>query len=83
MSQQARVSPLYSLLPADIEGFDSLAELALDMHWAWNHATDGVWRTLDPTLWDAHAKSLGCFTDGFARQNRTRACRSCLPQEHG
>jgi len=37
---------------ADIEGFDSLAELALDMRWSWNHATDEVWRTLDPILWE-------------------------------
>ena len=44
--------PMYNLLPTDIEGFDSLAELALDMRWSWNHAADGVWRTLDPTLWD-------------------------------
>jgi starch phosphorylase len=41
-----------SLLPADIEGFDSLAELALDLRSAWNHATDQVWRQLDPVLWE-------------------------------
>ena len=53
MSDQARVShPIYNLLPTEIEGFDSLAELALDMRWSWNHATDGVWRTLDPILWE-------------------------------
>ena len=53
MSNQTRArSPLYDLLPTEIEGFDSLAELALDMRWSWNHSTDGVWRTLDPTLWD-------------------------------
>ncbi len=53
MSGKSRVShPIYNLLPTEIEGFDSLAELALDMHWSWNHATDGVWRTLDPTLWE-------------------------------
>jgi starch phosphorylase len=53
MSQQARAShPLYSLLPTEIEGFDSLAELALDMHWSWDHATDEVWRQLDPGLWE-------------------------------
>jgi starch phosphorylase len=52
MSKQARAShPMYSLLPTEIEGFDSLAELALDMHWSWNHATDEVWRQLDPELW--------------------------------
>ncbi len=44
--------PAYSLLPTDVEGFDSLAELALDMRWSWNHATDEVWRQLDPELWE-------------------------------
>jgi starch phosphorylase len=52
-SKQTPVSkPIYSLLPTDIEGFDSLAELALDMRWSWNHAADEVWRQLDPALWD-------------------------------
>ena len=37
---------------SDIEDFDSLAELALDLRSSWNHATDPVWRTLDPVLWD-------------------------------
>jgi len=44
--------PNYNALHADIEGFDSLAELALDLHWSWNHATDEVWRQLDATLWE-------------------------------
>jgi starch phosphorylase len=53
MSTQTPVSKqTYSLLPTDIEGVDSLAELALDMRWSWNHATDEVWRQLDPALWD-------------------------------
>ena len=53
MSEQSRSShPLYGLLPADVEGFDALVELALDMRWAWNHATDEVWRQIDPVLWD-------------------------------
>ncbi len=43
--------PKELLLPTDIEGFDSLAELALDMRSSWNHATDPVWRKLDPELW--------------------------------
>jgi starch phosphorylase len=45
-------NPIWSLLPTDIEGFDALAELALDMRWSWNHAADQVWRQLDPDLWD-------------------------------
>jgi starch phosphorylase len=44
--------PAYGLLPRDIAGVDSLAELALDMRWSWNHATDEVWRQLDPELWE-------------------------------
>jgi glycogen phosphorylase len=53
MSSEKRVShPLYGLLPADVEGFDALSELALDMRSSWNHATDHVWRSLDPALWE-------------------------------
>ena len=53
MSKQTPVSkPIYSLLPTEVEGFDSLAELALDMRWSWNHCADEVWRRLDPALWD-------------------------------
>jgi glycogen phosphorylase len=46
------INPLYSLMPTEVEGYDSLAELALDMRWSWNHAADEVWRELDPALWD-------------------------------
>lgn len=46
------IHPIYNFLPTEIEGFDSLAELALDMRSSWNHAADEVWRTLDPILWD-------------------------------
>ena len=40
------------LLFADVAGSESLAELALDMRWSWNHGADEVWRQLDPELWD-------------------------------
>jgi len=53
MSEQIPVSqPIYSLFPTEIEGVDSLAELALDLRWSWNHAADNVWRQLDPVLWE-------------------------------
>ena len=52
MPISARTShPAYNLLPTEIEGFDSLAELALDLRSTWNHASDDVWRKLDPGLW--------------------------------
>ncbi|HEX2965603.1 MAG TPA: DUF3417 domain-containing protein, partial [Syntrophorhabdaceae bacterium] len=35
----------------EVEGFDTLAELALDMYWYWNHSADEVWNRLDPKLW--------------------------------
>ena len=44
--------PVYSFLPSNIEGVDSLAKLALDMRWSWNHTADEIWRQLDPDLWD-------------------------------
>jgi starch phosphorylase len=53
MQEQPRIS--YSkerILSADVEGFNAVSELALDMRSAWNHATDQLWRELDPELWD-------------------------------
>ena len=46
------VHPKQPLLSTEVEGFDSLSELALDMRSSWNHATDQVWRELDPVLWE-------------------------------
>ena len=38
MSQPPPVSrPTRSLPPADVEGFDCLAEPALDLRWLWHH----------------------------------------------
>ncbi|MDR3705715.1 MAG: alpha-glucan family phosphorylase [Paludibacteraceae bacterium] len=44
--------PVYSFLPKNMEGFDSLAELALDMQWSWNHGADKIWLQLDLELWN-------------------------------
>jgi starch phosphorylase len=38
--------------PSDVDGYDALAELALDVRWSWNHAADALWRQLDSELWD-------------------------------
>ena len=52
MSEQTRtITTAWTHQAAGVDGFDSLAELALDMRWSWNHATDEVWRELDPKLW--------------------------------
>jgi starch phosphorylase len=53
MSKESHVShPIYNLLPTEVEGFDSLAELALDMRWTWNHCADELWRLLESDLWE-------------------------------
>ena len=53
MSTQTRANdPMYGPLRRDVDGSELLAELALDLHWSWNHCTDDVWRQLDPTLWE-------------------------------
>ncbi|HEX8012296.1 MAG TPA: alpha-glucan family phosphorylase [Casimicrobiaceae bacterium] len=53
MSEQARIGhSKQRFSTTDVAGFDSLAELALDMRSSWNHATDQVWRQLDPVLWE-------------------------------
>lgn len=42
----------YTHQAAGIDGFESLKELALNLRWSWNHATDQVWRELDAELWE-------------------------------
>jgi len=32
-------------------GWVLLRQLALDLRWSWNHATDALWSELDPELW--------------------------------
>ncbi|MDQ2864521.1 MAG: alpha-glucan family phosphorylase, partial [Bacteroidota bacterium] len=43
---------IYGMLPADLKGIDSLAELALNIRWSWNHQADELWQQLDPALWE-------------------------------
>jgi glycogen phosphorylase len=53
MGTSPRVSsPIYTFFHSEVEGVDSLAELALDMHWYWNRSADEVWKQLDPVLWE-------------------------------
>ncbi len=33
------------------EGIDALKELALNLHWSWNHMADPLWEALDSYLW--------------------------------
>ena len=47
--------PIYNLPGAEIDGFDSLAELALDMRWSWNHSADKRWRAAHLFFMEDHA----------------------------
>ena len=69
-------SPLSKFHSEGIAGFDALAELALDMRWSWDRATDEVWRQLDPELWEITHNPLGCPADSFPRPDRTRLGQS-------
>ena len=64
-----------NLLPTNVEGIDSWRQLALDGHWAWNHATDGLWRTLDPVL-GTSLRILGLLQTVSRRRTRARAGQS-------
>ena len=39
--------------PPQSEGRDALVELALNLHWSWNHGADQLWERLDAELWAA------------------------------
>ena len=41
------------LLRALPETLSGLATLAVDMRWSWNHASDALWRKIDPELWES------------------------------
>ncbi len=71
----------YFVHHAGVEGFDALAELALDLRWAWNHAADEIWRHLDPELWETTRNPWGILQSisreqvGKALKNRTFRAR--------
>ncbi|MCC6958038.1 MAG: alpha-glucan family phosphorylase [Anaerolineales bacterium] len=53
MDRQIRANnSIYSLRPLKIAEYYSLAELALDLRWSWNHSADELWQQLDPALWE-------------------------------
>jgi len=37
----------------NVDGMDALVEMALNLHWSWNHAADELWQALDQELWAA------------------------------
>ena len=52
-SQTSDRKPLYRLHPTkDVDGYNFLAELALDMRSSWDHSADHIWHQLDQALWE-------------------------------
>jgi glycogen phosphorylase len=45
-------SSAHNLSPTEAKGYETLADLALDLRWSWDHASDEVWRRLDPEQWE-------------------------------
>jgi starch phosphorylase len=46
-----KAQDINNFIASDVEGFDSLSELAFDLHNSWNHTADEIWRQIDPDLW--------------------------------
>ena len=46
-------NPKAVTLWSKIDGIEGLAELALNLHWSWNHQADWLWEHLDADLWAA------------------------------
>ncbi|HEX9047537.1 MAG TPA: alpha-glucan family phosphorylase [Verrucomicrobiae bacterium] len=52
LKQRFVTGPIHNFLPLEVEGFDALVKLALDLRSSWNHAAAELWRQLDAPLWD-------------------------------
>ena len=54
------------------EGVDALTELALNLHWSWNHAADELWTDLDADL----CASFPTIPTHLCRSKRGKSCGS-------
>ncbi|HET6255715.1 MAG TPA: alpha-glucan family phosphorylase [Puia sp.] len=45
-------TPISNSDTMQLQGFESLRDLALDMRWSWNNEADMIWQQLDPILWE-------------------------------
>ena len=78
MNEQITVGkPIYSLLPTDIEGFDSLAELALDMRWSWNHSPMKCGGSLIPRF--GSSLKIPGSSYRLSRGTNSSVCQPILP----
>ena len=62
MKQKTKIiRPGFRVISSDIDGFDSLADFALDLRCSWNHEADEIWYQLDPDL----SESLPIYSGGL------------------
>src|SRR5260370_42629463 len=47
-----RIAHHRSMSADTADSYESLAELALNLRWSWNHSSDELWGRLDPDLWE-------------------------------
>jgi starch phosphorylase len=47
-----RSHPNHTSPSEEVDAFDDLFELAMNLQWSRNHAADEVWQQLDPAMWD-------------------------------
>jgi starch phosphorylase len=55
MTQDDALADLTSKLPGPLQ---PIARLAINLRWVWNHATDRVWETLAPEVWQQTANPI-------------------------
>jgi starch phosphorylase len=44
--------PIPALIRPLPSGLEALSDLALDLRWAWSHASDQLWKSIDPEIWE-------------------------------
>ena len=53
---------------ADVDWFDTLVDLALNLRWSWSHGEEELWEPLDPELWElTHNPWLVLLTTSLSR----------------
>jgi starch phosphorylase len=70
-------NPTYSTFSSEIRGSDALTQLALDLHWSWNHSADEVWKRLHPELWELTANPW-LILQAISQQKLDNLCDSAF-----
>ena len=73
---------------SDVDGFDTLVDLALNLRWSWSHGEEQLWEPLDPELWElthnpwlvlqtvSHSRLRTLMSDSAYRQRVDEAAQS-------